>query len=63
MLVSWGGFTKDAISEAKTDFFSIRLWNQRDILDQITKHYELIDDELKTELPLKRIGALVNEIE
>lgn len=63
LLASWGGFTKDAISEAKTDFFSIRLWNQRDILDQITKHYELIDDELKTELPLKRIGALVNEIE
>jgi restriction system protein len=63
LLVSWGGFTKDAITEAKSDFFSIRLWDQRAILEQITNQYENFDDELKAELPLKRIWTLVNEIE
>ena len=45
LLVAWGGFTKDAFEEAKNRFFSIRLWDQGDIIDEITQHYEKFDDE------------------
>jgi restriction system protein len=61
LLAAWGGFTKDAISEAKSLFFSVRLWDQGDIIDEIIRHYEMFNDELKAELPLKRIWGLVED--
>lgn len=61
LLVAWGGFAKDALVEARQSLFSIRLWNQGDLLNEITKHYEEFDIELEAELPLKRIWALVDE--
>jgi restriction system protein len=61
LLVSWGGFTKDAIQESHTDFFSIRLWDEENIIDEIIKCYDKFDTEMKTELPLKKIWALVDE--
>jgi restriction system protein len=63
LLVSWGGFTRDALKEARNKFFTIRLWDANDLLEAIFKHYEKFDDELKTELPLKRIWVLVLEAE
>jgi restriction system protein len=63
LLVSWGGFTKDAIQEARNIFFTMRLWDQGALLNEIEKHYEQFEDELKAELPLKRIWTLVEEIE
>ena len=63
LLVSWGGFTKEAIKEARDAFFSTRLWDAGDLLEAIFKYYERFDDELKAELPLKRIWGLVLEEE
>ncbi len=56
-------FTKDVINKAKSVFFSIRLQDQGAILNEITKYYEQFDEELKAELPLKRIWILVKETE
>ncbi len=61
LLVAWGGFTARAMQEARGAFFSIRLWDQGALLEEIFKYYERFDDELKAELPLKRIWALVFE--
>ena len=33
------------------------------LLDEIAKHYEQFDDELKAELPLKRVWILVEELD
>lgn len=63
LLVSWGGFTKEANKEARDAFFSTRLWDAGDLLEAIFKYYERFDDELKAELPLKRIWGLVLEEE
>lgn len=56
-----GRIYEDAIQEAKNIFFSMRLWNQGVLLNEIAKYYEQFDDELKAELPLKRIWTLVEE--
>ncbi|MCX7909611.1 MAG: restriction endonuclease [Ignavibacteria bacterium] len=61
LLVSWYGFKDTVVNEAKRDFFFIRLWDQGDLLNEIFKYYERFDDELKAELPLKRIWALIIE--
>jgi restriction system protein len=61
LLVSWGGFTNPVKLDARKDFFRIRLWDQGDVVNAILQNYERLDDEVKAELPLKRIWALVNE--
>ncbi len=61
LLVAWSGFTNKAAQEARDAFFSIRLWDQGNLLDEIFKYYERFNDELKAELPLKRIWGLVLE--
>ena len=61
LLVSWGGFTNQAMQEARDSFFSLRLWDQGALLEEVFKYYDKFDDELKTELPLKRIWGLVSE--
>lgn len=61
LLVSWGGFNSVAEREARLSFFSVRLWNGDDLIDAILKNYDQLDDELQSELPMKRVWALVQE--
>ena len=63
LLVSWGGFTIKALQEARDVFFNIRLWDQGTLMEEIFRYYEKFDDELKAELPLKRIWTPVVEEE
>ncbi len=55
LLVAWNGITKNAEDETKRAFFSIRVWNQENIVDEIMKNYENFGDAMKAELPLKKI--------
>jgi len=61
LLVSWSGFTKPTIKEAANDYFTVRLWDSGNIIDAIFKYYDRFDDELKAEIPLKRVWSLVSE--
>jgi restriction system protein len=61
LLVSWGGFTNPVKLDARKDFFKIRLWDQGDVVNSILQNYEQLDDDIKAELPLKRIWILVND--
>jgi restriction system protein len=61
LLISWSGFKDTVIKGAKNDFFFIRLWDQGDLLNEIFRCYDRFDDELKAELPLKRMWGLIIE--
>lgn len=61
LLVSWGGFKKSVLNEAKQSFFTIRLWDSGDLFKAIVRNYDRLSDELQAELPLKRCWALVLE--
>jgi len=60
LLVSWGGFKASVDKEEVSQFFRVRLWNQQDLIDQLLMHYDKLDDELRAELPLKRIWTVAN---
>jgi restriction system protein len=59
LLVSWGGFTRAVEAEARTRFFSVRLWNADDVIKAVLRNYEKLPEALRGELPLKRMWALV----
>jgi restriction system protein len=61
LLVSWGGFTSAVHLEARQSFFSMRLWDSGDLLEAIFRNYDKFPEQLRAELPLKRIWALVSE--
>jgi len=61
LLVSWGGFTKPVIQEARLSYFSVRLWDADDLLKAVLQNYDRLPEEIQTELPLKRIWTLVLE--
>jgi restriction system protein len=60
LLVSWGGFKSSVDKEEATQFFRVRLWDQADIIDQVLSHYDQLDEDIRTELPLKRIWAVAH---
>ena len=55
LLVSWGGFKSSVDKEEATQFFRVRLWDQGDLIEQVLAHYDKLDEDIRTELPLKRI--------
>lgn len=61
LLVSWGGFTTKSIKEARDAFFTIRLWDQGALLEEVFRYYDKFSDELKAELPLKKMWGLIIE--
>ena len=58
LLVSWGGFKRNIDKEKFEYFFKVRLWNQKDIIDQLLKNYEALDEETKAQIPLKKSWTL-----
>ena len=58
LLVSWGGFRSNVQRELASSFFKLRLWGRSELLEQLFESYEELDEEVKAELPLKRIWTV-----
>lgn len=41
-----------------TSFFGVRLWSQKELLETLFDHLADLDEDLKTELPLKQIWTV-----
>jgi restriction system protein len=61
LFVAWGGFKGNVQKELATQFFRLRLWSQKELLEQLFEQYERLDDELKAELPLKRVWMVASQ--
>jgi restriction system protein len=59
LLVAWGGLTKAAEIEARTEFFRLRVWTADDVIDQMTRIYDRLPEDLQADLPLKRVWTVV----
>lgn len=42
-------------------FFQLRLWTQKELLEQLFEQYERLDEDLKAELPLKQVWMVASQ--
>ena len=61
LLISWNGFKTSVEKERGNQFFSIRLWDSNDVINELFDNYEKLSPEIQTEIPLKRIWMLNND--
>ena len=61
LLISWGGFKSSVDKEKASQFFRVRLWDQDKLIEQLLTHYDEIDEELRAELPLKKIWTVAED--
>jgi restriction system protein len=61
LLVSWEGFKGSIKEEKKNEFFTIRLWEQKELVEEFLKHYHKLDEEIKSEIPLKQIWVIADD--
>ena len=63
LLVSWSGFKSSVINETAKQFFEIRLWTHKEIIEEFLRYYDQMDDEIKELIPLKKIWVVNNSEE
>ncbi len=63
LFVSWSGFKGNVQKELAASFFRVRLWSQTELLEQLFMYYERLDEDLRAELPLKRIWMVAAQDE
>ena len=61
LLVSWSGFKSPVRQRVNELYFRVRLWDRQDILDALFSVYEKLPEEIRAELPLRRIWTIVPE--
>lgn len=63
LFVSWSGYRRNVKKELAQSFFRLRLWDRNDLLEALFFNYNKLDDDLKAELPLKRIWTVAAQEE
>ena len=58
LFVSWSGFKTNVQKELSPSFFKVRLWTRKELLEQLFAHYDELGEDLRAELPLKRIWTV-----
>jgi len=60
LLVAWGGVSKQAQDALKTNQLRVRVWQASDVVDAVLANYDRLDDEIRSQLPLKRVWMLAD---
>ena len=55
LVVSWGGFTSQALKDARKAFLQVHTWNSDDVIEHITANYDALPAEIQSILKLKKI--------
>lgn len=63
LFVAWGGFKGTVQKELAASFFRVRLWTQKELLEAFFEYYEKLDEDIKAELPIKRIWIVTSQEE
>lgn len=63
LFVSWGGFKPTVIKEVPNQFFKVRVWNENDLIEQLLDNYDKLDQDVRADLPLKRIWMVASSDE
>lgn len=60
LFVSWSGFKIDE-ADLRQIFFNIRMWDHNDIVREFLENYDNLDDEIKNNIPLKKIWVVAEK--
>lgn len=60
LLVAWGGLTKQARDTLKANQLRVRVWESEDVIDEVLAHYGRLDEDIRGQLPLKRVWMLAD---
>lgn len=60
LLVAWGGLSKPAVDAVKATQLRVRVWQASDVVDAVLAHYDQLDDDIRSRLPLKRVWMLAD---
>ncbi len=63
LFVSWSGFKPNVFKDMSPSFFKVRLWTQTELLEALFANYDRLSEDLKAELPLKRIWTVAAQDE
>lgn len=58
LFVAYNGFKANVQKDLASSFFKVRLWTQKELLETLFTVYDHLDEDLKAELPLKRIWSV-----
>ena len=59
LIVSWGGYTSAVQRRVNELFFRVRLWGREELIDNLLTTYDRLPEDIRAELPLRRMWALV----
>lgn len=59
LLVAWGGVTRATLREQRDQFFRVRVWDAKDLMNAVFRNYDKFDEELQTKLRLKQVWTLI----
>jgi restriction system protein len=63
LFVSWGGFKPTVLKEVPNQFFKVRVWNENDLIEQLLANYDKLDQDVRADLPLKKIWMVASSDE
>lgn len=58
LLVAWGGLSKPARDALKNQHLRVRVWEAADVVDAVLRTYDRLPEEIRTQLPLRRVRML-----
>ena len=61
LFVSWSGFRPNVQKELARDFFRVRLWSRKELLEMLFVRYNQLPEEIRLALPLKRVWMVAQQ--
>lgn len=58
LLVAWGGLTKPARDALKNQHLPVRVWEAADVVDAVLRTYDRLPEEIRSQVPLRRVWML-----
>lgn len=58
LLISWNGFKSSVMKEIPKQFFKVRLWDSKKVIEQLFETYDKLSEDIKAEIPLKKVWML-----
>lgn len=62
LLVAWAGLTRSARMELDRQSFRLRAWIADDVIANLQRVYNVLDEDIRTQLPLKRVWVLADDV-